>query len=183
MFCFSSSFSPVNSGLFFQSWSSPILLLSIVSPSWHPPAALQHSSRSLDIRGDAVVGNVEAGAWSQRKVPPPLRTFPYWSVTVVQTTGHHTNPRLSRTVLTSGTLFCSSPNVLIQLLVLFLIDFKDRERKGGRKGEEEGGREGEREREREREQKKHHFVVLVTYAFIGCFLYVSCLGIEPATLA
>ena len=37
-------------------------------------------------------------------------------------------------------------------------------------------------RERERERKTSIAVPLI-YAFIGCFLYVSWLGIEPATMA
>ena len=34
-----------------------------------------------------------------------------------------------------------------------------------------------------REKGKHWFVVSLTYVFIGWYLYVSWLGIEPATLA
>ena len=50
----------------------------------------------------------------------------------------------------------------------FKIDFREREE----------GRERERERKRE-----HQFVVPLTDAFTGCFLYVSWLETEPATLA
>ena len=39
------------------------------------------------------------------------------------------------------------------------------------------------EREKKREREKHQFVVPHIYAFIGWFLYVPWLGIEPATLA
>ena len=35
---------------------------------------------------------------------------------------------------------------------------------------------------RGREREKHSFGVSLIYAFIGWFLYVLCLGIEPTTL-
>ena len=40
----------------------------------------------------------------------------------------------------------------------------------------------QRERERERERERDRFVASLMYAFIGCFLYVPWLEIEPPTL-
>ena len=37
-------------------------------------------------------------------------------------------------------------------------------------------------RQRKEETEKFQYLVPLTYAFIGCFLYVPCLGIEPTTL-
>lgn len=117
IFCFSGSFSPLNSGLFFQSGSSTMLLLSITFPI--PVCLVAHSSCPLVIWGDG-------GGWgcrgrepgSQSTVLSPLQTFSYWSVAVLQTTSNHTCPRLPKTISTSVILSCSSPSVLIQLSCL-----------------------------------------------------------------
>ena len=58
------------------------------------------------------------------------------------------------------------------LLIIYLFVFVDFLRGG----------ETDREREREREREKHQFVVPLTSAFIGWFLYEPWLGIEPAIL-
>ena len=60
------------------------------------------------------------------------------------------------------------------LLQIRLLIFLERERE----------REGEREREMERDTKGDmDFIVLLMYAFIGCFLYMLSPKIEPTTLA
>lgn len=71
----------------------------------------------------------------------------------------------------------------LKKLILFLnslfpqIDFRQRE------GEREERRERKKERGRKGGKGRERFVVLFIYVFIAWFLYVSCWGIEPATLA
>lgn len=115
IFCFSSSFSPENSGLLFWSWSLTMFLLSTAFPQFpHPSAALEPRAMFSACQSDASGwGCGGRGEESQPEVLSPQQTFRYWSVMALQSTGSHRHTRLARTTRIPVTPPCSSSNILL----------------------------------------------------------------------